>query len=255
MKILRASSHDYHHLIQRWQQLPMPPGGRLEIFAEADGLPVWRLRLGEAASGGEAIYLSAGIHGDECAPVWALLHWAEQEWPAICRGQFLIFPCLNPAGLLENRRTDQAGRDLNRSFQDESIPLIRAWRKEVEGRRFSRTLCLHEDFDARGIYLYELCPPDLAGTGRAILESCGELIPPDDRAFIEGAPFERGLAQHRPEEIQAVVESRLAGGYPEAIQLFLHHGDINLTFETPSELDIDLRIATHMRAIRSLLGR
>ena len=32
-------------------------------------------------------------------------------------------------------------------------------------------------------------------------------------------------------------------------QLFLHHTDLSITFESPSELDLNLRIATHLQAI------
>ncbi len=54
--------------------------------------------------GDRATYLSAGIHGDECAPIWALLQWAENASEAELAQPLLIFPCLNPQ-ILSHRST------------------------------------------------------------------------------------------------------------------------------------------------------
>lgn len=236
-----GSGHDYPALLERWLSLAQNHALDLQSLCEVRGYPVLALQ-NEAAARGAAggLYVSAGVHGDECAPVWALLEWAESALSALTDTPIVLFPCLNPVGLMENTRRDADGLDLNRHFGTADHYLIGPWQRFLQGRRFERSLHLHEDYDAMGIYLYELT----RGTpcGEPYLEACESLIPRERAERIDGNPFVRGLFAHSG-DLEAHVADHLGGGYPEAIQLFLHHSKVSYTFETPSERDLNLRIA------------
>lgn len=247
-----ATPHDYGHLLHRWRELAQATGLALRTLCESGGQPVIAIENSIAASGESGgLYLSAGVHGDECAPVWALLEWAESS-PEILRTRpVVLFPCLNPVGLIENTRRDGSGIDLNRRFEDASHPIIGAWQTFLSGRRFDTAINLHEDYDASGIYLYELTRQE--SRGEALLAACESLIPREPAPTIDGSPFTKGLLV-RTEHVEQVVEEQLGGGYPEAIYLFLHHAATSHTFETPSELDLARRIATHRAFLEAVAG-
>lgn len=248
---LNFSPHDYEALIRRWRNLTESIDLRMEVLVEDAGFESYL--IGNRAHPAETpIYISAGVHGDECGAVWGLLDWAEAHRESLGTIPFLLFPCLNPHGFAENRRCDHQGRDLNRCFEDNGIPTIAAWQERIRGMRFSRAINLHEDYDGQGIYLYELSK--IPGLGDAILARCQSIITRDERRFIDGQPFENAMAVREEGDIRHVVENELGGGYPEGVHLYLHHCDNTVTFETPSELDLQTRIRTHRLAIEELIG-
>jgi hypothetical protein len=237
------SPHDYDALLERWRTLAGECGLRARILCEAGGDPVICLENERAIRGERGgLYVSTGVHGDECAPVWALLEWAGSGPRVFHDRPVKLFPCLNPAGFRANTRLDGSGTDLNRSFTDRTHPVIRAWQESMEGRRFDLALNLHEDYDTGGIYLYELTRRE--SIGHELLSSCEGILPREMAPQIDGSEFDRGLLV-RKGDIERVVEEQLGGGYPEAILLFLRYADSSFTFETPSERDLSLRIAAH----------
>src|SRR5690606_35903953 len=102
------------------------------------------------------LYISAGIHGDEAGSTEALIDWAEAHTAELRDLPLMIFPCLNPWGLVNNMRHDRHGYDLNRSFHRDDLPVIHRWRELVSPYKFAISLMLHEDYDAQGLYLYEI---------------------------------------------------------------------------------------------------
>lgn len=249
---LNHSGHDYEALVEGWKAVCEGTGLDLGVIREINGLPVLKITNGAASArnpGG--IYVSAGVHGDECAPVWALLEWAASK-PEILRNRpVTLFPCLNPVGLIENTRRDGSGVDLNRSFTDVSQPVIAAWQESLEGCRFDVSVNLHEDYDATGIYLYELTRGE--SKGDRLLDACSIHLPRETAGAIDGSDFTNGLLV-RTSGIEEVVAEQLGGGYPEAILLFLKYAAVSYTFETPSEADLSRRIAAHRTFLDSLFG-
>ncbi|WP_009959950.1 M14 family metallopeptidase [Verrucomicrobium spinosum] len=239
-------AHDYRALVREWRVLAKEAGLKMQAFARVGGqLPVYVLRTKDAANDRRpTIYLSAGIHGDEAAAPWGLLDWARENVALLREGRFLIFPVLNPHGLILNTRADQDGADLNRSFNVPEHPLITVWRQLVEGREFSLALCLHEDYDGQGCYLYELNPRGPV-VGHAILNDCSLVLPIDQRKRIDGRAAKGGLIVRRmlPE----------MPGHPEAIVLHLMGTPLTLTFESPSEFSLHDRIEAQKTFIRSAL--
>jgi hypothetical protein len=227
---------DYRLLLERWLKVCGPGSGlTMGLFAEADGYPLMVVESVAPDPGKPSFYFSAGIHGDEPAPVEALIRWAEENKTRLGAWNLTIFPCLNPWGLERNIRFDSEGRDINRLYNSRKAPRVTAQLSVIRGRSFDLAACLHEDYDARGFYLYEILSK-LPACGGGICGELGRIMDPDDRKRIDGHPARGGLIRRR-------IHPRLMPGHPEAFPLHFRHAEITLTFETPSERGIDERVA------------
>ena len=238
---MRTSCHDYPSLIARWRALARASGLRLLKIAQVDGYPVYCIKT-PALSTAPGLYLSAGIHGDEPASTEGLLAWAQSQQASLRGLPLLLFPCLNPWGLARNQRSDAAGNDLNRMFHLETHPTTAAVRRVAGPHCFSAAMLLHEDYDALGIYLYEhsRTPP----FGELILQAAESVIPRDPRSKIDGRSAGQGVLRPRlsPKKFEKI-------GHPEAVWLHLSGCRRSVTFETPSEMALELRIRAQMAAI------
>ena len=241
--------HDYGHLITRWRRAARQAGLKLETFAEVGEYPVHCLRTRGSLDGG--FYVSAGIHGDEPAGPEALLRWAETRLAGHVRAKaavpLFMLPCLNPWGLVNNRRTTARGHDLNRMF-DRRVSPLRELKRQIAGQSFALGLALHEDYDGQGVYLYEIkaSPPDI---GAALLKGCAsKALPIDPRRRIEDFPFKNG-------QVVGPIDLRDVPTGPEALYLFPNHCPHFLTFETPSEFSLAERVRAHIRLIEACVRR
>jgi hypothetical protein len=150
---------DIHAVLRDLESAALKHGWTAEIFfthGEFKWLALRRpSRITHHAS---RIYISAGIHGDEPAgPLAALKLIQENPLAGEC-GDFLL-PCLNPAGFTLNRRENADGIDLNRDYRNPKSAEVRAHIAWLERQpRFDLYLCLHEDWESRGFYLYEQNP-------------------------------------------------------------------------------------------------
>lgn len=219
-------------------------GIRMFEFARAGGWPVYgifprRTRLRHAV-----LYLSTGIHGDEPAATEALIEWAESSVDLLKGGKIVIFPCLNPWGLINNSRLDSAGRDLNRCYRRSRVEPLASQKRLLAGWKFDYAACLHEDYDGQGIYVYEA---DGGGPyiGERILKAAGRHLPLESRPTIEGSPCLNGLVRRQ-------VPPELLETLPEAILLHQNHARHTMTLETPSEFHLDDRVNAHRAALDEL---
>jgi murein peptide amidase A len=243
---LQHRCHDYKYLVQRWKALAKRAGLLFKPFAKAGDWPVYYVET-PVSSTKERVqwsYISAGVHGDEAAAPWGLLQWAEAHVVQLREQPFLIFPALNPIGLMLNTRADDRGVDINRAFNHPDDPLISGWRKVVGERPLAIGLCLHEDYDGEGCYLYELTRRKRS-VGPDILRDTSAIIPIDSRSSIDGRHARDGLLVRR-------VPPNLPG-HPEAIVLHYLGAPLALTFESPSEFSLADRIAVQRRFIESAL--
>ena len=235
-------SHDYRHLVARWRAVARAARLPLRTLAKDDGFDLFCVETPSLASNA-GLYLSAGIHGDEPAAPEALLRWAEKNVARLATMPLLIFPCLNPWGLRNNVRTDSHGRDLNRMFHDDTHPVVAAVRKVTQAHRFQIAMAMHEDYDAQGIYLYEV-QRGRQGFGEDLLRRAAKILPLDPRRKIDTSIAKDGLIRRRisPKKFETM-------GYPEAIWLHLFHSENTFTFETPSEAALELRVRAHMAVL------
>ena len=233
--------HDYQFLIKRWKSLARKSGVKGQVFATGDDFDLMCFRSPALKNSG-GIYLSAGIHGDEPAATEGLYQWAELHGPVLRELPVIIFPCLNPWGLVHNRRTDSQNCDLNRCYHLNDIPRIQAQKELLRGHTFRLAMCLHEDYDAQGVYLYEI-RKKLTTFGKELLSAAGYYIPIDMRRVIEGRRAEQGWIARRlnPKKLPFLAE---------AVYVSFNHSERTITPETPSEYDLSKRIEAQIAMIQ-----
>jgi protein MpaA len=101
------------------------------------------------------VCISAGMHGDEPAGVWALFSLV-RDGLLDARFSYRIWPCYNPTGFEAGTRVNAEGIDVNRSFgRGGRTPEAKAILTANRDRTFALAIDLHEDHEAEGFYLYE----------------------------------------------------------------------------------------------------
>ena len=241
-------AHDYRYLVERWRGVARKSGVPLRRLVRADGYEHFYLRTPALAKTGGA-YFSAGIHGDEPASTEALITWAERQGRKLARLPLLLFPCLNPWGLVRNIRLNAQGADLNRSFHRTDLPVVEAVKRIVAGHKFDAAMMLHEDYDGQGVYLYEVQRVQ-PYWGEALLAAVQAHVPIDPRVFIDGRKATNGIHRRRLNMKRFALI-----GHPEALWLHLEHSARTFTFETPSEFALERRVAAHIAIIEDIVRR
>jgi len=226
---------DYRLLMERWLTLVnrIPPLD-LSVYGEAEGYPLMVVRSERYDPKVPSVYLSAGIHGDEPAAVEGLIRWAETSLGKLASWNWMIFPCLNPWGLERNIRLDAENRDLNRFYDSKKVPQIVAQLSLMKGRRFDVAVTLHEDYDARGFYLYEVAAKR-PHWGELLCAELISLLDADPRRQIDGHSARNGLIRRK-------IKPDMIKGHPEAFHLHFQHAARTFTLETPSEDHLGRRV-------------
>jgi protein MpaA len=192
------------------------------------------------------LYISTGIHGDEPAgPLAARRLLQEDAWPPGL--DIWLCPCLNPTGFALNHRENSEGLDLNRQYRAPEAAEIRAhvaWLKRQP--RFDLCLCLHEDWEAHGFYLYELNPDGLPSLAEAIIGRVAQVCPIDRSQTIEGRPAQNGII--RPD-----LDPRTRPQWPEALFLIAHKTRLSYTLEAPSDFPLPVRTTALVAAVNTVL--
>jgi murein peptide amidase A len=245
---VKASPLDPTALLARFETAAVARGFRAERFGTIDGCPL--LAFTRRTPGVRPrIYLSSGIHGDEPAPPQALLALLERG-AFDDRATWFLMPMLNPAGYRQGTRDTPAGVDPNRDYRARRTPEVAAHVRWLERQpRFNVALCLHEDWEATGFYLYELNPdnqPSLAPTMIAAAATKGLIEP---ALIIDGRPV------HQPGIICPEPDPQLRDQWPEALYLEAFHTRHTYTLETPSGVTLEQRVGTLVHAVEAGLDQ
>ncbi len=192
------------------------------------------------------IYLSTGIHGDEPAgPLSALELMRHDGWPAGL--EVWLCPCLNPTGFALERRENADGIDLNRQYLHFEAPETQAHAAWLQRQpNFDLTLCLHEDWESHGFYLYELNPDQRPSLAEEMIRRVGAVCPIDPSPLIEGREARGGV-------IRPSTDPRSRPEWPEAFYLLTHKTKLSYTLEAPSDFPLNVRVAALVAAVRAVL--
>ena len=192
------------------------------------------------------LYLSTGIHGDEPAGPLAILRLLrENRWPA--NAELFLVPCLNPVGFASNRRENAQGLDLNRDYllpQSDEIRAHIAWLKRQP--TFDLCLCLHEDWEAHGFYVYELNPDNRPSLAEAMVQRVAAVCPVDQSEIIEGRPAKHGI-------IRPSLDPRTRLQWPESFWLLTHKTRLSYTLEAPSDFALSTRVNALVAAAQAVV--
>lgn len=247
MSPVKTSPFDPAELVARCIAAGRHHGFRVEPFATVDGVEL--VALTRRASGPKPrIYLSSGIHGDEPAPPLALLELLEAG-AFDDRATWFLVPLLNPTGFHTAQRDNRDGIDLNRDYLDPRSAEIAGHVRWLQRQpRFDLAICLHEDWESVGYYLYELNPKGRPSLSRRLLSAATRDLPVEPGTVIDGRPIdEPGII--RPESDPALRET-----WPEAIYLRHHHTDLCYTVESPSAVELTRRVASHVTMVEAALA-
>jgi protein MpaA len=232
---------------QRFAEAARTAGFRPDAYGEMSGHPL--LAYTRRSPGRRPrVYFSSGIHGDEPAPPWALLQ-LMQEGFFNARCTWFICPLLNPTGFLRQTRENIAGIDLNRDYKAPQTREIQAHVSWLRSQpNFDLVICMHEDWESAGFYLYELNPLNRPTLANAMLEAARIHSPLELATLIDG----RESAE--PGIIRPISDPLLRETWPEAIYLRNHHSTLGYTVETASAQPLDQRITTQCAVLQAALA-
>ena len=193
------------------------------------------------------IYLSTGIHGDEPAgPLAALRLLQQNRWPANCELWFC--PCLNPMGFVLNRRENDQGIDLNRQYRHRETAETCAHIAWLERQpQFDLCLCLHEDWESHGFYIYELNPEKRPSLAENMVARIAEVCPIDPSEIIEDRPARNGI-------IRPNLDPATRPQWAEAFYLIVNKTKLSYTLEAPSDFPLTARVNALVAGVNAALA-
>jgi len=238
---VKASAVDPRPWLNRFQELAPRRGFRVEKFGEIDGYPL--LALTKRTPGPRPrIYFSAGIHGDEPAGPATLLQLLEEDFFK-AQANWFICPLLNPAGLARGTRENAAGLDLNRDYRGTKTAEVSAHIAWLNAQpRFDVAVCLHEDWEFPGFYIYEVNTSKLPSVAEELIEEVAKVCAIELREIIDERAAKQGI-------IRPTISPQERELWPEALYLAEHHTDVCFTTESPSSQSLPLRVAAQRAAL------
>ncbi len=144
-----------------------------------------------------AVYVLAGVHGDEPGGVEAALRLLESLADGaapLTRHHLLVLPCLNPSGLADGTRANRIGQDINRQFHADRTQESAAVRGSLDPRQAAALVDLHCDRQAQGFYLFELRQEGIGSLAAPILDALtAQGHPLEEAPVYAGYVGRRGL--------------------------------------------------------------
>src|SRR5437899_3137201 len=139
------------------------------------------------------------------------------------------------------------GADLNRQYLQPTAAETLAHILWLQGQPpFDLCLCLHEDWEAHGFYVYELNPDGQASLAEAIVSNVAQVCPIDRSDLIEGRPAQNGI-------IRPSIDPRSRPQWPEAFFLLTYKTRLSYTLEAPSDFPLASRVEALVAGVGSAL--
>jgi len=241
---------DIHQTLGQIQTAARNHGWFEESFLRQTGLSwfAFQRQSNISSTRQRRIYISAGIHGDEPAgPIAALRLMQENNWPPDIEITFC--PCLNPMGFASNRRENSQGIDLNRDYLNPKSVEITAHLRWLENQSpFDLCLCLHEDWESHGFYVYELNPDRRPSLAEPLVAAVERVCPIDRSEIIEGREARGGI-------IRPSLDPRTRPLWPEAFWLVMNRTRLCYTLEAPSDFPLETRVDALVAGVNEALIR
>jgi hypothetical protein len=138
--------------------------------------------------------------------------------------------------------------DLNRQYLQPQAAETRAHIGWLEREpKFDLCLCLHEDWESHGFYVYELNADNRPSLAEAIVRGVAEVCPIDLSEEIEGRPAREGI-------IRPSIDPRSRPQWPEAFFLLTYKTRLSYTLEAPSDFPLPARVAALVAGVNAALG-
>lgn len=179
-----------------------------------------------------AVYILAGVHGDEPGGIEAALRLLEtlaDGTAPLTRHRLLVIPCLNPSGLAGGTRTNRVGQDINRQFHADQTQESAALRRFLDPAAAAVLVDLHTDPHTPAFYMFELRQEGTRPLGRSILAALTAVgIPLEHEPFYAGYLGWKGLFSPSTAEFQqyrrtatgqSLAEWGLLNGIPRCYSL------------------------------------
>lgn len=211
------------------------------------------------------VLISAGVHGEEPAGVYALLKFLEEDLFDFAGDyRFTLFPCINPFGFEHGCRFNSKGININREFKKDS--LCREAKKVMDvlsrkARKFVCTVDLHEtdpnyigegftaEDNPKEFYMWEVCPDKSIRIGDKVIQNVERVMPVCrwDRIYQDvncgGVIWYPEGCNNKTYAAGTTLEGYLAYNFtPQAF-----------TLETPCGWPMDKRVLAHRTALRNIL--
>lgn len=216
--------------------------------------PLQAFAWGDAAL--PAIFLLAGVHGDEPGGIEAALHLLETLADGVVpltRYHLLVLPCLNPSGLADGTRANRIGQDINRQFHSDVTQETAAVRRFLRLPGAAALVDLHCDRQVQGYYLFELRREGVSSLADPILQGVTEAgFPLEERPFYAGYLGRRGLFAPTTAELEEY--HRTAAGRSAAEWGWSNAVAHSYSMEAPSGGGYERSAAMHSAALSALFA-
>ena len=255
MQRLRNNHGGYHGetidiraVLREIEAAALQHGWAVEVFHQSGQFKLLALsRPSRILPHGSRLYISTGIHGDEPAgPLAALRLIQENRWPDQC--EVYLLPCLNPTGFVLNSRENYVRKDLNRDYRHLETEEVAAHIRWLERQpNFDVTLCLHEDWESHGFYVYELNPEGRTSLAGGMVDVVAKVCPVDLSPVIEGREARGGV-------INPSLDPATRLHWPEAFWLIQNKTRQSYTLEAPSDFPLKTRVNALVAGVGAALG-
>ena len=237
---------DYTEITKRLKSMEVPIELIGTVYAKENiTWPIHQIRLASSADKPQQVLITGGVHGDEPAGVEAVLQFLTRDNTALLKQfAFVIIPCINPYGYVHGTRETLSCVDINRAFETDDVVEVAIVKKALEQTQFSLTIDFHEDYDAKGFYLYEgkrdeqYIGPELAAAAKAV-----------------GPVAQDDPGEDAPDIAEGVYKVATSWGTQGLAPYLLHfHSEHVIISETPTVWSLEQRVTLHLAILDTALN-